>query len=340
MGRKCKRFQKTLHQLAYEKMIDMQSFGESRFIAKRQQADKDKIFSYNTYKTYWRCIKRYLSWVNKEHPEVKSFKKAKNYICEWIGTRVDSGLSAWTIHTEVSALSKLFDLTKNEINKMNLPERRRENIKRSRTDVKRDKHFSLTNNDELIKFCKGTGCRRGVLQRLEGRDLWNKKQMENRINNLKNKKSITCFEQEELNDLMEALKLFNDFDWFIHHRRDKNGKSRFAPIIGNNIDNIVERMKNTKADEHVWQYVHSACDVHNYRASYATMLYKHYARPISDIPFDKYHHGTNKKYQSGVYICRRDERGKKLCRNALLKVSKALGHNRIYIVPENYLRGL
>ena len=35
------------------------------------------------------------------------------------------------------------------------PKAEPEDIKRSRGDRVRDRHFSKTNNDELIKFCKG-----------------------------------------------------------------------------------------------------------------------------------------------------------------------------------------
>ena len=38
--------------------------------------------------------------------------------------------------------------------------------KRSRVSVVRDKHFSVTNNDEFIKFCKSTGARRTAIGRL------------------------------------------------------------------------------------------------------------------------------------------------------------------------------
>ena len=50
--------------------------------------------------------------------------------------------------------------------------------------------------------------------------------------------------------------------------------------------------------------------------------------------------GTGKRYQSEVYSCRKDEAGKKLDKAAMLVCSKALGHNRISVVADNYIRGL
>ena len=61
---------------------------------------------------------------------------------------------------------------------------------------------------------------------------------------------------------------------------------------------------------------------------------------IEDIPYDRVNKGTGKGYQSEVYTCRKDEAGKKLDRLAMLMCSKALGHNRVEIVANNYIRGL
>ena len=50
--------------------------------------------------------------------------------------------------------------------------------------------------------------------------------------------------------------------------------------------------------------------------------------------------GTGRRYQSEVYVCRKDEAGKKLDKAAMLICSKALGHNRINVVADNYIRNL
>ena len=86
--------------------------------------------------------------------------------------------------------------------------------------------------------------------------------------------------------------------------------------------------------------VHKCADIHAYRAEYATDIYRKYARPIEEIPYDKVNKGTGKRYQSEVYSCRKDEAGKKLDKAAMLVCSKALGHNRISVVADNYIRGL
>lgn len=99
-------------------------------------------------------------------------------------------------------------------------------------------------------------------------------------------------------------------------------------------------MKNTPPDEKVWQFIHQCADIHSYRSDYAVAIYKARARKISEIPFDRVNKGTGKRYQSDVYTCRKDEAGKKLDKAAMLVCSKALGHNRISVVADNYIRGL
>lgn len=172
MGRKNKGYVKDLHQQAYEQMQGKLAIGQSRAEDKRNGVTKDKIYSYATYETYWRHIRYFIKWVRKSHPECTTLKKAKRYVPEWLAERVNAGLSAWTIHTELAALCKLYGIAADDPDRFQAPSRHRENIKRSRNDVDRDRHFSVPNNLELIKFCKGTGVRRNVLQRLRGDDLW------------------------------------------------------------------------------------------------------------------------------------------------------------------------
>ena len=50
--------------------------------------------------------------------------------------------------------------------------------------------------------------------------------------------------------------------------------------------------------------------------------------------------GTGHRYQSQVYTCRKDESGRKLDKAAMLVCSKALGHNRLEVVANNYIRDL
>ena len=111
MGRRNKTYSKDLHQQAYDQLTGMLAFGESKKEAMATGTAKNKIFSHATYKNYWKHIKYFLGYIKEKHPECTTLKNAKKYVNEWLQTRVDQGLSAWTVQLEAKALGKLcFDL--------------------------------------------------------------------------------------------------------------------------------------------------------------------------------------------------------------------------------------
>lgn len=340
MGRRNKSYHKDLHQQVYDRLTGMQAFGESKKEAVANGTDKDKIFSYNTYKTYWKHSKYFIRYLSEQHPECTTLKSARKYVNEWLQARVDQGLSAWTIQAEAKAMGKLFGIQPDDEDYFKPPKRNRSEIKRSRGDRKRDEHFSKTNNDELIKFCKGTGLRRSELQELRGKDLITRSQIEERIKQIESipEGDRSPQTEKELGMLLDT-RMFEE-EYFTHVRNGKGGRERMSPIIGKNAEQIIERIRNTEPEEKVWQHIHNSADIHGYRAEYATAMYKAHARAIEDIPYDRVNKGTGKRFQSEVYVCRVDEAGKKLDKAAMLVCSKALGHNRISVVADNYIRGL
>lgn len=340
MGRRNKAYSKDLHQQAYDRLTAMQSFGESKRDAKENGTDREKIFSFNTYKAYWKHTKYFIQYIKENHPDCTTLKSARKYVNEWLQTRADQGLSAWTVQLEAKAMGKLYGISPDDEKYFKPPKRNRADIKRSRGDKVRDRHFSITNNDELIKFCRGTGLRRGELSELRGGELRTKEQIEKEISKIE-----AIPEPEKSKEDLRRLQVLKDtrlFDneYYVYVRNGKGGRQRLSPIVGKNIEQIVERIRNTPEGEKVWQHVHKSADIHGYRAEYATAIYKAYARAIEEIPYDRVNRGTGRRYQSQVYTCRKDEAGKKLDKAAMLICSKALGHNRISVVADNYIRGL
>ena len=340
MGRRNKSYSKDLHQQAYDRLTLMQAFGESKKEAMAAGTDKDKIFSFNTYQAYWKHTKYFIKYIREHHPECTTLKKARKYVNEWLKAESDRGLSAWTIQVKAKAMGKLYGIQPDDENYFKPPKRNREDIKRSRGDRVRDRHFSKTNNDELIKFCRGTGLRRSELEALKGKDLVTRAQIEAEITRLEAVPGDKLTPQEERRlDVLKDTRMFPG-EYFTFVRNGKGGRERISPIIGKNVEQIVTRMQDTPAEGKVWQHVHKCADVHAYRAEYATAIYKAHAREIKDIPYDQVNRGTGRRYQSEVYVCRKDEAGKKLDKAAMLVCSKALGHNRISVVADNYIRGL
>ncbi len=82
MGRKNKAYSKDLHQQAYDRLTGMQAFSESKREAIKAGTDRDKIFSFNTYKTYWKHIKYFIRYIKETHPECTTLKSAKKYVSE------------------------------------------------------------------------------------------------------------------------------------------------------------------------------------------------------------------------------------------------------------------
>ena len=338
MGRKNKSYYKDLHQQAYDRLTGMQSFGDSKRTAVAEGTDREKIFSFNTYKTYWKHIKYFIKYIKEKHPECTTLKSAKKHVNEWLQVRVDEGLSAWTIQTEAKALGKLYGISPDDADYFKPPKRNREDIQRSRGDRVRDLHFSKTNNDELIKFCRGTGLRRSELEQLRGKDLVTRAQIEKEISRIESLQERSPYDEKKL-EMLRDTRMFQE-EYFTHVRSGKGGRERMSPIIGKNAEQIIERIRSTLPEEKVWQHVSENADIHGYRAEYATEMYKAHARAIEDIPYDRVNKGTGRKFQGDVYVCRKDEAGRKLDKAAMLICSKALGHNRIEVVANNYIRGL
>ena len=340
MGRKNKAYVKDLHQQAYARLTEMQAFGTSKKESVANGTAKDKIFSYKTYETYWKHTKYFIKYIQANHPECTTLRAAKQYMNEWLQMRTDEGKSAWTIHLEAKALGKLFGIDPTDEQYFQPPKRERQKITRSRVDRVRDKHFSKSNNDELIKFCKGTGLRRSELLDLRGKDLISRAEIEDEISRLEKQQNETHDpNRERWLDMLRDTRMFKS-EYFTHVRCGKGGRVRMSPIIGANAEQIIERMRNTEPEEKVWQHVSENADIHGYRAEYATEIYKAHARAIEDIPYDRVNKGTGRKFQGDVYVCRKDEAGRKLDKAAMLICSKALGHNRISVVADNYIRGL
>ena len=80
LGRKNKKYYKDLHQQAYDRLTGMQAFGESKKEAVKNGTDGQKIFSFNTYQSYWKHTKYFLSYIKEKHPECTTLKSAKKYV--------------------------------------------------------------------------------------------------------------------------------------------------------------------------------------------------------------------------------------------------------------------
>lgn len=296
-----------LHKQISDDLISKLALGESKYQAKREGRDKDKIYSQDTYHTYAKWCHAYADFVIAEtgdrHTDIAD---AIEYAEDYITTMIDEGKSPYTIKMVRSALAKLYDCQGVDICKYT-PPRVRTEILRSRdhyiesekTDKmilnqsKRAGHFSETTNADIVNFARGTGLRRCELTSVRGDQLYKDADGNYRI----------------------ALK----------GSQCKGGRPRSPKIIGDHIDDIVEKFR-AAGNGRVWDKVPAAMDVHYYRAQYAKDMYNSIARDIDTIP------------RAERYDCRGDLRGYHYDKIALQEVSHNLGHNRIRVVVDNYLR--
>ena len=106
----------------------------------------------------------------------------------------------------------------------------------------------------------------------------------------------------------------------------KGGKPRIAKIVGETEEEtkaIVEWIQSKEG--RLFNKLSSNYDNHYYRATYANRLYNQLKRDIDKIP-------TQDKY-----IMRKERAGEVYDKQAMLLVSKSLGHNRISVIAQSYL---
>lgn len=221
------------------------AIGESKFADKKIGTNKEKIYSWNTFRAYLKHGTYFLTWAKEQHG-VKSLDEAKPFINEWLKSREADGMSAYTMKLESSAMAKIYNLDTDELYKGQ--NRIRAGITRSRGEKIRDKHFSEENHSELIRFCRATGLRRGELTQIKGSDLI-----------IKDNQAFLQVIRNTKGGRPRLVPLLLDTD-FVLHQLDAAGQNKVFPVVPN------------------------GADIHGYRAEFATTLYKKLARDIKELP--------------------------------------------------------
>lgn len=232
-----------------QKYQSMEAYGQSKHQAKldfregKGEGIRDKIYSYSTMKNYMKHANYFAAYCEQEHG-CKTLDQCRQYVDEWLQKRIDAGLAAHTIKLESAALAKLYGCSTTEF--IQTPSRIRSEITRSRGEVKTDKHFSVSKNQDFIDFCKHTGLRRSEVTELRGDQL--------------------RFD-ERGNTFIEV--------------KGKGGRVRLAPILEND-PKVIERLQ-AAGENKVWERVPKNADIHSYRADYAMSVYKAAERPLETL---------------------------------------------------------
>lgn len=281
------------------------AIGESKHDAKKKSDDPmhlEGVYSWGTYKSYLKIGCSFVSYC-KEKYGCKTLEACEAHASEWLSSRSDAGLSAYTLKLDRCALGKIYGRSSDSFSAP-IEKRTYAAVTRSRGPAARDKHFSEAKNGDLLEFARSTGLRRGELQQLRGDALVQKRGQ-----------------------------------YYIRVTTNtKGGRNRLAPICGDTA--LVVRLMTAAGEEKVFPHVHGALDVHACRRVYAQRLYDTVKRPLDVCEADRSFVQPGRLFpdRDAVYRRRGEFRGTWLDKRAMVIVSRALGHNRLSVVGEHYLK--
>lgn len=293
-----------LHQAIKKTLRDKERFGESKYQAKKDGTAKEGIYSYETARVYNRECQRFAEYVKEKSPEGRytSLEAAREYAREYIQqNNAKANLSPYTVKLQASALAKLYGCKSSEFGATE--SRHRVDISRSRERV--------------------------VISEKTGKEILNPTTNAGHFSEKKNAEIVsfakgTGLRRSELSALRGTQLRERDGKYYLQVV-GKGGRERLAPIIGPAEKDIVQRCMAAGSGK-VWEKVPAHMDVHHYRSQYATEMYAAYARARDEIP------------KEDRYCCRCDLKGVWYDKEAMKIVSEALGHNRISVIAEHYLR--
>ncbi|GCE26418.1 hypothetical protein KDA_19020 [Dictyobacter alpinus] len=196
---------------------------------------------------------RFIDWVREKH-NVRDLEKiddqADELACLYLLKHMAEEKSAWTLSTYRCAL-RMFFQDRNLADSVELPKRRREDIKRSRQPAVRDRHINLANWQHVIQFCLACGLRREELRDLHVKDVY-----------------VRPSDQR----LMVIV------------RNGKGGKRREVPVFPGRESAVLSQIAGKPADAPVFKRVSSLLDIHSYRRQFAQDLYERLSgRPLPPL---------------------------------------------------------
>lgn len=155
-------------------------YGESKFEAKEKARAEAKakgeqfkeirgIYSTTTFSSYAKVCRQFIDRTVQNHPEVKNFNDCKEFVPEFLESKIDKGCSAWTLAQYASALACAYDCHKNDFG-VQLPIRSRVNVVRCRGINSSDYRYPEERWDTIKMVLKATGCRRMEVLRLRKED--------------------------------------------------------------------------------------------------------------------------------------------------------------------------
>lgn len=298
------------------RLDELDRIGESRHDAKMELIKEngslpfgetvEGIYSISTKDNYRKVANHFTRYCVKEKgedPRANLQDLIKKYSIDYLHEREARGLSPSTLSKDRAALNKI-SVNNRKID-YEVSQRKIENITRSRSNRNtNNKHFNEDNNSDLVALAKGTGGRRSDLASLTPKSFFKR-----------------------------SGRLFVRFEG------SKGGRNRIAVVREEYREKIESRIASTASDLPLFARVHSHADIHSYRREYAQELYKDILRDKSlKSALSGVYPKREENIQSDLYTTQGQDNVFTGYRDDIFLVSQSLGHNRLDVAVNHYLR--
>ena len=306
----------SLYHQAKRELQKLDRIGQSKHEAKKEYraeceargevwnpAQAKGIHSLATMRAYEQTAREFTAWVKTNHPDVKKLEQVeREHMRSYLLHRQEQGLSAWTTSKDMAALNKIFDagLTKNEVG---LRERSYRDTTRSRVERTHDNEINRANYQAQIDVASAFGLRRESI----------------------------CGGQYQLKDV--SLYKHADDGRVYAAVIEKGGRYRVAPCLASHQQRIEAQYPQIEVrDDHMSKDAFKTA----YTAS-GEVLFDRYPHRIDN-------HELRHQYARELYNELVEQKGhddanyRGFDKQILRDVSEALGHSRISVVVEHYLR--
>lgn len=258
---------------------------------------KSTIYSKTTRDNYIQCTNRFVDYLRNNDIKVHTKADAVKYVPAYLRNQIGDPNRSAWSVHQSASALAKAYGCKSSDFGVQLPKRAAADIQRGRTETAYSKHFSESKHSDIVNFCKSTGLRRNELEHIKPSDV------------VKDKNGNYI-----VNVPGTYAKGGRDRSVLVYNADSKIMQSAIKTI---------EKAK-TEGREHVIGNVSKACVPHNYRSDYAKSLYSKYERPIDTLK------------PSEIYQCRKGNYNA-YDKQAVDKVTQALGHNRLNVTVTNYL---
>ena len=267
-------------------------------------AKAEGIHSIRTMEAYRQTAFEFTGWLKENHPECKDLMNVpREHVIAYLQQRQSEGKSSWTVSKDMSALNKVLNLnvTKQEAG---LRERSYKHAERSRVSRAHDHKYNAGNYERQITFAKAFGFRR---ESISGGQY--------------QVKDVSLFRHE--GKIYAAL-------------IEKGGRYREAPCLSAMQSQIEKMFPHIQEREPLIKQAFQEL----YHSSQGSPLFDRYTTKIDN-------HAFRGEYARNLYrelLGQRDQgdESREMYRGydkaVVREVSEALGHSRLSVVIEHYLR--